>query len=62
MEIKICFKDEDSIILRKCDGFILDSEKGIYTVAKNGYKMFFNKDLVKYIGRTEDLGMITRGD
>lgn len=35
--------------------YIINAENGIFEIHKNGYRQFFNKDYVEFIGRASDL-------
>ena len=53
-EIMIKFIDGETMILNDVTDYGL-TDKGAYYVKKNYYKIFFNHEYVKYIGRSFDL-------
>lgn len=52
-EIIVVFRDREELKISKVSDVVV--KDNYYEVHKNGYKMFFNFDAVKYIARTFDL-------
>lgn len=54
-KVKIVFVDGETLIIDGASDWHLFSEKKVYVVDKNGYRISFNQDQVKYIGRQFDI-------
>lgn len=52
-EIIVVFRDGEELKISKVSDVVV--KDNYYEVHKNGYRMFFNFDAVKYIARTFDL-------
>lgn len=52
-EIIVVFRDGEELNISRVSDVV--AKENYYEVHKNGYRMFFNFDAVKYIARTFDL-------
>ena len=53
--VKIVFVDGETLIIDGASNITLLSKDNAYFVEKNGYRIFFNQEQVKYIGRQFDI-------
>ncbi len=55
-DVIIRLLDGDSITLKNCTGFAVNQDLGCYHVSfSSGYRAFFNKDAVAFMGREFDI-------
>ena len=54
-KVKIVFVDGETLIIDGASNITLLSKDNAYSVEKNGYRIFFNQEQVKYIGRQFDV-------
>lgn len=53
--ILIEFNDGKTLMINNCETFYCYPEKGYAEVIKNGYRVFFNFNKIRYIGRSFDI-------
>lgn len=53
--VKIVFIDGETLIINDASDITLLSKDNVYSVTKNGYRLFLNQEQIKYIGRQFDI-------
>lgn len=54
-DIVIEFEDKQKMIIEGCQTLLVYPDQGFAEVTKNGYKMYFNFNKIRYIGRKFDI-------
>lgn len=54
-DIRIVFCDGENLVVSGVTEYGINKDCDVYYIVKNGFKSFFNKQIVKYFGRDFDL-------